>query len=168
MRVKKLLRRLLATPMRRSHFMLALIGGRMVFTVPEILVLLAAGWLLFGLYIAGTLLNILLMSFIGAMSFAGLGLLVASRAQRLETISGLTNLVMLPMWLFSGVFFSYEKFPEAFQPLIQVLPLTHLIDALRSIILEGAPLTSQGFHVFVLLLWGAAAFTVALKWFRWT
>ncbi len=168
MRVKKLLRRLLATPMRRWHFMMAVIGGRMVFMVPEVLLLLCAGRWLFGMRIGANLLSVLLMAFIGALSFAGLGLLVASRAQRIETITGLINLVMLPMWLFSGIFFSYSKFPDAFQPLIQILPLTHLIDGLRAMVLEGASLPAQSFHILVLGLWGVVSFALALKWFRWT
>ncbi|MEE9296302.1 MAG: ABC transporter permease [Phycisphaerae bacterium] len=168
MRVKKLLRRLIATPMRRSHFLLSLVGGRMVFTIPEVFMLLGAGWLLFGMHIAGSLISIIIVALVGALSFAGIGLLVACRAQRLETISGLANLVMLPMWLFSGIFFSYERFPDTFQPFIQFLPLTHLIDALRAVVLEGAAITDQGIHMLVLLLWGLLSFAIALRWFRWT
>jgi ABC-2 type transport system permease protein len=168
MRVKKLLRRLVASPMRRSHFMLALIGGRMVFTIPEMAMLLGAGWLLFDMYIAGSLVDIVVLCLLGALSFSGVGLLVASRAQRIETISGLTNLVMLPMWLFSGIFFSYDRFPDALQPFIQFLPLTHMIDALRAVVLEGATLADVVWQMFVLSLWGVASFAIALKWFRWT
>ena len=168
MRVKKLLRRLIATPMRRSHFLLSLIGGRMVFTIPEVVMLLGAGWLLFSMNIEGNWLSIIIVSLVGALSFAGVGLLVACRARRLETISGLVNLVMLPMWLFSGIFFSYDRFPDAFQPFIQLLPLTHLNDALRAVVLEGAALVDQGYHLLALTLWGVVSFVIALKWFRWT
>ena len=80
---------------------------------------------------------------LGAFSFAGLGLLVASRAKTIEAVSGLMNLVMLPMWVLSGIFFSSERFPELLQPFIQALPLTALIDALRAVMLEGATLASQ-------------------------
>ncbi|MCH7526823.1 MAG: ABC transporter permease [Planctomycetes bacterium] len=168
MRVRKLLRRLVATPMRKSHFMMSLIGGRLVFTLPEMVILLGAGMLLFDVRIRGHAVSIVIISLVGALSFAGLGLLVASRAQKIETISGLMNLVMLPMWLFSGIFFSYERFPDAFQPFIQALPLTQLIDALRAVILEGAPLIDQSFAMLVLALWGGISFLLALKWFRWT
>jgi ABC-type multidrug transport system permease subunit len=168
MRVKKLLRRLIATPMRKSHFLLAQIGGRLFFTIPEIVVMLLAGWLIFDVHIAGSIVAIFALGFVGALSFAGLGLLVSCRAQRIETISGLMNLVMLPMWLFCGIFFSSDKFPDAFQPFIAFLPLTHLIDALRAVVLEGAPLIEQGWHILVLAAWGAVCFVFALKWFRWT
>ena len=140
----------------------------MVFTIPEIILLLGAGWLLFDMRIKGHLLDIFLMAFFGALTFAGIGLLVASRAQRIETISGLTNLVMLPMWLCSGVFFSSERFPDAFQPFIQALPLTQLIDALRALILEGATLADQLVRLLILLGWGGLSFLFALRWFRWT
>jgi ABC-type polysaccharide/polyol phosphate export permease len=97
-----------------------------------------------------------------------LGLLTASRAQKIETVSGLINLVMMPMWLFSGVFFSYERFPAILLPLIKVLPLTALNDALRATILEGATLAAQGTRLLVLLLWGSVSYLLALRWFRWT
>ncbi len=168
MRVRKLLRRLIATPMSRSDFLFSLIGGRLVFTLPEMIFILGAGLVIFDVRIQGNWLSIVLISLIGAMSFAGLGLLVASRAKRIETISGLMNLVMLPMWLFSGVFFSSDRFPDLLQPFIQALPLTQLIDALRAVILEGASLFDQIWRLAVVIAWGAVSFLAALKIFRWT
>ena len=107
---------------------------------------------------------------LGAATFAGLGLLTASRAQKIESVSGLINLVMMPMWIFSGVFFSYERFPAVVQPLIRALPLTALNDALRATILQGAPLMAQaqGARLLVLLAWAGLSFVLALSWFRWT
>lgn len=168
MRVKKLLKRLIATPMRKSDFLLSLIGGRLVFTIPELLALLGSGWLVFNVRIEGGIINIVLMALIGALSFAGIGLLVASRAEKIETISGLMNLVMLPMWLCSGVFFSYERFPDVLMPFIKALPLTQLNDALRAIILEGSSIFDQGIPILILTAWGAVSFVLAVKWFRWT
>jgi ABC-2 type transport system permease protein len=167
MRVRKLLKRFVATPMRRSDFLWALIGGRLVFMVPELLIILGAGALFFKVVIHGNLFSIYILALVGAISFAGLGLLIASRAQRIETVSGLMNLVMLPMWLFSGIFFSAERFPKVFQPFIQALPLTQLNDALRAVILEGATLASQTVRIGILLLWGSISFLLALRWFRW-
>jgi ABC-type polysaccharide/polyol phosphate export permease len=105
--------------------------------------------------------------FLGAVTFSGLGLLVASRAKTIETVSGLMNLVMLPMWLLSGIFFTPDRFPEAIQPLIQVLPLTPLIHSLREVMLEGAGLVSQGTEIAVLTAWATVTFALALRWFRW-
>ncbi len=168
MRVKKLLKRLVATPMRRSDFLLSLIGSRLIFGLPEIALLLAAGWLLFDVAIRGSLGAVLLVSLLGAVSFSGLGLLVACRAQKIETISGLMNVVMLPMWLLSGIFFSSERFPEVAQPFIKALPLTMLNDALRAVILEGASMASRWPELLGLSLWGGISFLLALRFFRWT
>ena len=73
-----------------------------------------------------------------------------------------------PMWIFSGVFFSYERFPAIVQPFIKALPLTALNDALRAVILEGSTLVSQTGRISVLVVWGAVSFILALRWFRWT
>jgi ABC-type polysaccharide/polyol phosphate export permease len=104
---------------------------------------------------------------LGAFSFAGIGLLVASRAKTLEAVSGLMNLVMLPMWILSGIFFSSDRFPEMTQPVIQALPLTLLIDSLRGVSLEGLSLVSQWPQVVGLAVWGCTSFLLALKYFRW-
>jgi ABC-2 type transport system permease protein len=168
MRIKKLMKRLLATPLRRSHFLLSVVCPRLVFFIPEAFFLLIAAHLIFGVPIAGSFPAIVAMAFLGSLSFAGLGLLAASRAQRIETISGIMNVIMLPMWLFSGIFFSSERFPEFMQPLIQALPLTQLINALRAIILEGSTLASQALPAAILMLWASLSFALALKWFRWT
>ncbi len=167
MRVRKLLKRLVATPMKRSHFLWSMIGGRLVFMAPEVLIILGAGALLFDVAIKGNWLSIGLISLCGAVAFSGLGLVIACRAQRVETISGLMNLVMLPMWLLSGIFFSPDRFPDVLQPLVQALPLTQLNYALRAVILEGASLASQAWRIGSLVLWGSVSFFCALRWFRW-
>ncbi|HZI92878.1 MAG TPA: ABC transporter permease [Patescibacteria group bacterium] len=168
MRVRKLLKRLVATPMRKTDFLISMIGSRMIFGLPEIILLLAAGTLLFQVMVRGSLLAVLFISMLGAVSFSGLGLLVACRAQKIETVSGLMNLVMLPMWLLSGIFFSSERFPAAAQPFIQALPLTMLNEALRAVILEGATLVSQLGRLGGLAAWGFVSFVLALRWFRWS
>ena len=167
MRVRKLLKRFVATPMKKSDFLWSMVGARLVYIIPELVIVLGAGVLVFGILIRGSVLAILVLCWLGAMSFAGLGLLVASRAQRIETISGLMNLVQLPMWLFSGIFFSSERFPAALQPIVQALPLTQLNNALRAVILEGASLHSQAWRLTILAAWGGISFLCALRWFRW-
>ena len=167
MRIKKLLKRMLATPMPRSHFLLAAVGNRIIFFIPEAFALLLAAHWIFGVPIEGSILGIVFVAFVGAMSFSGLGLLAASRAQRVETVSGIMNVIMLPMWLCSGIFFSSERFPEVMQPFIQALPLTQLINALRAVILEGQAWTGQLIPLLVLIAWGGLSFALALKWFRW-
>lgn len=167
-RQRKLLKRYVATPMRRSDFLLALTSSRLVLMVLELGLLLGLGIFIFHMRVVGSWLAILLLGALGAAAFAGLGLLTASRAQKIESVSGLMNLVMMPMWIFSGVFFSYERFPAIVHPLIRALPLTALNDALRATILEGAPLEAQAGRLVVLLAWTAISFLLALSWFRWT
>jgi ABC-2 type transport system permease protein len=168
MRQRKLLKRFVATPMRRTDFLLALMSSRLILMVIEVGLLLGFGALVFHMRILGSLFTIVLIGAMGAISFGGIGLLTASRAQKIESVSGLMNLVMMPMWIFSGVFFSYQRFPAVVQPLIKLLPLTALNDALRDTILQGASLASQSGRILVLLVWGAASFLLALRWFRWT
>jgi ABC-type multidrug transport system permease subunit len=167
MRIRKLLKRFLATPMKRRDFLLSVLISRMLFTVPEVLVLLGFGWLVFDVRNYGSPAALVFLIVYGAACFGGLGLLVASRAKTIETVSGLMNLVMLPMYILSGVFFSSERFPDVMQPLIKVLPLTALNNALRAVMLEGKSLPELWFELLVLGVWGIIPFAVALKIFRW-
>ncbi len=167
MRVRKLLKRFVATPMSRSDFLWSMIGGRLFFMVPEVIIILGAGALLFKVAVRGNPLSILVLALVGAICFSGLGLLVSCRAQRIETASGLMNLIMLPMWMLSGIFFSPDRFPSVLQPLVQALPLTQLNYALRAVILEGASLASQGWRLSILVAWGGISFFCAMRWFRW-
>jgi ABC-type polysaccharide/polyol phosphate export permease len=139
----------------------------MCLLVPEVLVLLVFARLAFGVVIQGSVLAVAAIILLGSLTFAGLGLLVACRAQTLETVSGLMNLVMLPMWVLSGIFFSPDRFPDAAQPFIHAIPLTPLIEALRNVSLEGASLASQWPQVATLAAWAVASFVLALRWFRW-
>ncbi len=167
MRQRKLLKRLIATPMHRSHFLLALGSSRLLLMVVEIVLLLGVGIWIFGMRVEGSWWTILLLGAIGSASFGALGLLTACRAQKIESVSGLLNVVMMPMWVFSGVFFSYQRFPRAVWPLIRLLPLTAINDALRAVILQGAALDAQLGRLLVLAGWGVVSFALALHWFRW-
>ncbi len=168
MRSRKLLKRLVATPMRKTHFLGAVMTSRMILVFLEMILLLVFGRLVFGMIVQGQVWVIALLSTLGAFVFAGLGLLVASRARKIETVSGLINLVMMPMFVLSGIFFSAERFPAVVQPFVKALPLTALNDSLRAVILDGAGLPSQLPRIGVLALWGAASFTLSLRLFRWT
>jgi ABC-type multidrug transport system permease subunit len=166
-RLKKTLKLLTATPMRKSEYLLAQILSRFVFLVLETAVILLFGVLAFEVPIRGSLVLLLATALLGSLSFAGLGLLVAARAQTLEAASGLMNFVMVPMWLLSGVFFSTERFPKSAQPLIRALPLTALNDALRAVMLEGKGLLPIAGELALLAAWALVAFGIALKIFRW-
>ena len=166
-RMKKLLKRLIATPMRKSQYVTAQFLSRLIFLVVEVMVLVAFGWLVFGVRVNGSIAALALLCIVGGYAFSGLGLLTASRARTLEGVSGLMNLIMMPMWLCSGVFFSYERVPDAVKPFIRALPLTMLNDALRAVMNDAAPLTKVMPQLAFLALWGIVTFAVGLKIFRW-
>lgn len=166
-RTRKLLKRLVASPMRKRDYLLGHLFGRLVFLVIEVAALVGFSTLVFGVPMRGSWLMLGATCLIGGLSFGGLGLLVASRARTVEAVSGLLNLVMLPMWLLSGVFFASSNFPEAMQPVIHLLPLTALNDALRAVMLEGAGPSALARTWAVLAGWAAVTFPAALWLFRW-
>jgi len=166
-RMKKLLKRLIATPMRKSQYVMSQFLSRLIFLTVEVIVLVAFGWLVFGVRVNGSIAVLALLCIVGGYAFSGLGLLTASRARTLEGVSGLMNLIMMPMWLCSGVFFSYERFPDSVKPIIRALPLTMLNDALRAVMNDAAPLTKILPHIALLAVWGIVTFAIGLKIFRW-
>ena len=166
-RTRHLLKRLLATPMRRGHFLLSHLFGRLVFLGLEVGALLLFGWLAFRVPIRGSLVTLGAVAVLGALSFGGIGLLIASRARTVEGVSGLLNVVMLPMWMLSGVFFSSSNFPERMQPIIRALPLTALNEAFRAVMMDGAAAWQIGRQALILGAWGLAGFAIALRIFRW-
>ncbi|HUK21925.1 MAG TPA: ABC transporter permease [Gemmatimonadales bacterium] len=166
-RSKRLLKRFMATPMRKTHYLLGFIFSRLAFLVLEIAALLGFGWFMFHVGVRGSLVALALLTVLGSLTFAGLGLLVASRARTVEGVSGLMNLVMLPMWIASGTFFAYTRFPAALQPFVRILPLTALNDALRGVMIDGRSLAGLGVPVSILGVWGVASFGAALLLFRW-
>ena len=166
-RRKKLMKRLVATPMPRHYFLLSFVLSRLVMLVVEVGVVLGFGALAFGVPIRGSVLSLVLLCLLASMSFSALGLLIASRARTIEAVSGLMNSIMMPMWIVSGVFFSAQRFPDFVQPVIKALPLTAAIDALRMNMLQGASLTQVGSQMSVLGVWLIVCFALALKLFRW-
>ncbi len=166
-RRRKLMKRLLASPIRRSQYLLSFIMTRLVLLGPEVALLVGFGTLAFGVPLRGSVLSLAFLSLLGAMCFAGVGLLTASRVQTVEAVSGLMNLVMMPMWVLSGVFFSSENFPAQMQPFIKALPLTALNDALRAVMLDGSSLAGVAGPIAICAAWGGVSFVVALRIFRW-
>jgi ABC-2 type transport system permease protein len=166
-RLRKLLKRMVATPMRKGDFLLAQFLSRLVFLVVEVTVVAVFAWLVFGVAIRGSIALFALVCLLGGAAFAGLGLLIASRARTLEAISGLMNVVMMPMWICSGVFFSYERFPDAVKPLIRALPLTALNDALRAVMNDGFGVAQVAPQLANLAIWTVVTYLVGLRLFRW-
>ncbi|MGE0815232.1 MAG: ABC transporter permease [Vicinamibacterales bacterium] len=167
-RTRKLLKRLAATPMPRSAYLASLVISRLAYLAGEAGLLLVFAWLVFGVAVHGSLLALATVAVVGALAFGGVALLTSSRARTIEGVSGLLNLVMVPMWVFSGVFFASSNFPDAMQPFIRALPLTALNDALRAVMNDGAPLTAVWREMAVLGAWGAMSSAAAFRLFRWT
>ncbi|HYW32852.1 MAG TPA: ABC transporter permease [Gemmatimonas sp.] len=166
-RNKKLLKLLVATPMSKLEYLLSFVLSRLVFLVLEIAVLLGFGVLALDVPVRGSILTLVIVAFIGAAAFGAIGLLVSSRSRTIEGVSGLTNFVMLPMWIFSGVFFSASNFPAAIQPVVQALPLTALVNGMRAVMLQGADFVSVLPQIGVLCAYLVVCLAVALRVFRW-
>src|ERR1700730_13067429 len=162
-----LLKRLVAAPVRRSHLLGAQLVSRLIFLVPEAGALLLFARFALGVPFRGSLALLATISLVGALAFSGLGLLAAARPRTIEGVSGIMNLVMVPMWIFSGIFFSTERFPAKIQPFVQALPLTALNNALRGVMLQGTGLGPLLPEVALLAAWGMVSFILALKFFRW-
>jgi ABC-type multidrug transport system permease subunit len=166
-RSRKILKRFAATPMRRSHYLLSFMLSRLLFLVPEVAAVVVFAWLVFGFTVRGSWLSVSLITLLGGFTFSAIGMLIAARPTTIEGVSGLMNFIMLPMWLLSGTFFSSERFPVMFQPFIKALPLTALNTLLRSVMNEGASLSTNWMNVAILGAWLVGSFVVALKIFRW-
>lgn len=166
-RKKKLLKRLIATPMRRPEYLASFLLSRLTMLFFEVVTLLGFGALIFGVPLRGSFIELAVICLLASLTFGAMGLLVASRARTVEGASGLMNLVMLPMWVFSGVFFAASNFPRTMQPFIQALPLTAVNNALRANMLQGAGLGQVAGELGITLAWLVASFLVALKLFRW-
>jgi ABC-2 type transport system permease protein len=166
-RRKKLLKRLVASPMPRHYYLLSYLLSRILLLLVEVGALVGFGALVFHVPVRGSLLDLAVLCLLGSFSFCALGLLLASRAKTIEAVSGIMNVVMMPMWIASGVFFSSQNFPNAMQPFIKALPLTAVIDALRANILQGAHLPQLAPQVGIMAFWMVACFALALKLFRW-
>ena len=166
-RRRKLMKRLVATPMSRTYFLLSFLIARLAMLVVEVGAFLGFAVWVFGVPIRGSLVLVATICVFGTLAFGAIGLLLSSRARTIEAASGLMNLTMLPMWILSGVFFSSQRFPGAVQPIIEALPLTALNDALRATMLQGATLTQIAPQMGVLAAWLLVCFPLALKLFRW-
>lgn len=166
-RRKKLLKRLVATPMSRTEYMMAFVFSRLGVLVIEVGVVLGFAVVAFGVPMRGSLLQLTSIVLLSAFAFGALGLLIASRAQTIEGASGLMNASMVPMWVLSGVFFSSENFPRAFQPFIKALPLTATNDAMRATMLRGEGWAGVAPEMMILVAWTIVCGWLALKLFRW-
>ena len=166
-RSKKLLRRMVATPMKKSNFLFALITARFTMNLVEALLLFAFGWIYFGVKVQGSWPALIVLFIAGNIAFSGISILISSRTSNPEVGNGLINAVVTPMMVVSGVFFSYHNFPDWTLPMIQYLPLTMIADSFRSIFNEGAGFVDVWREALVLTTIGTVSFIIGLKVFKW-
>jgi ABC-type multidrug transport system permease subunit len=166
-RKRRLLRRYAVTPMRRIHFLLSYFFSRLIFLAFELLALVSFGYLVFDVSVRGSYVAFGLISLLGAASFAGISLVIGARIDNTESANGWMNFVQLPMWMLSGAFFSYDRFPEWLHDPIRALPLTALVDGLRAIFNDGSTLLECWSQLIVLVAWGVFGFLLSLRTFRW-
>jgi len=166
-RQKKLLKRLVASPMPKWQYLASFLLSRLAMLIIEVAAFLGFARLAFGVPFRGPLWQLGLLCLLTSLAFSGLGLLVSSRAKTMEAVSGLMNLVMLPMWILSGVFFSATRFPAVIQPLVKALPLTAAIEAMRGNMLQGTSLGQMMTQVGILVAWFVVPFAISLRIFRW-
>jgi len=166
-RSKKLLRRMVATPMKKSNLLIALITARFVMNAIEAVLLVFFAWLYFGIHIQGSISALIILFLAGNIAFAGISVLISSHTSNPEIGNGLINAVVTPMMVVSGIFFSYQHFPESVLPIIRFLPLTLLADGVRSIFNEGAGMIQVWKETLVLTVTGVITFGIGLKIFKW-
>ena len=164
------LKRFFATPISRTHIILGEGLARVIFQMVTAIVIILAGYYIFGFTLVNgfrTLMEMLLLSFIGLIIFMGLGFIVSGLAKSDSTIPPFANLITLPQFLLGGTFFSVEAFPKWLQPISKALPLTHLNTAMRAVAFEGQNLWDVRSEIGILLLWGIVVYIVAIKVFKW-
>lgn len=166
-RKRKLLRRYAVTPMRRLHFLLSYFISRSLFLVIELALLVTFGRAMFGTEVQGGFASLFAVAVLGAAAFAGISLMIGARLDNTETANGWMNFVQLPMYVLSGTFFAYERFPDWMHAPIELLPLTALVNGVRSVYNEGANLAQVIPEVSVLTFWCLLGFAVSLRTFRW-
>ena len=166
-RQKKLLKRLVASPMPKWQYLASFLLSRLAMLIIEVGFFLGFARVVFGVPFRGSLVELVILCLMTSLAFSALGLLVSSRAKTMEAASGLMNLVMLPMWILSGVFFSATRFPAVIQPFVRALPLTAAIEAMRGNMLQGTSINHMMVQVGILAAWFVVPFAVSLRIFRW-
>ncbi len=166
-RTKKLLRRMVAAPMKKSIFIFSHFFSRLTLSAFEAIVLLCFAWLYFRIQIQGSIPAFILIFLAGSFCFAGIAILMGSRTSSSRVGNSLINVITLPMMILSGIFFSYHNFPEVVIPVIQKLPLTLLADSLRGIMTEGTGIRENISAVVILSGIGTICFFLGLRIYKW-
>ncbi|TGL51986.1 ABC transporter permease [Leptospira wolffii] len=168
MRMKKLLRRMSATPMNKLSFVLSFFFTRLAVTVVESIIFLTFTFTVFDNAFFGSPIAAILIFLTGNFAFACIGIFVGSRAQSSQVGNGLVNAVTFPMMVLSGIFFSYKNFPEVVLPVVRHLPLTLMADSLRATFIEGAGIGDALYSCVFLIGIGLVFLGAGVRIFRWS
>ncbi len=166
-RGKKLLRRMVATPMNKSLFLFSHLITRVIMSFIEATLLLTFAYLYFDISIQGSYAALISMIIAGNIIFFGLAVLTSSRTSNTQIGNGLINVVVMPMMVSSGIFFSYHNFPDWITPVIEKMPLTLMADSIRSIFIEGAGFSQAWPALAILVGTGTLFYLVGLKIYKW-
>jgi ABC-2 type transport system permease protein len=167
MRSRKLLRRMIATPMKKSHFLFSHFASRLSLTIIEASILITFSWFYFRLSVQGSVAALIMMFLAGNICFTGIAVLISCRTSNSNIGNGLINFVSMPMMILSGIFFSYHNFPDFVVPFIQKLPLTVLADSIRGIFIEGSGVKDILPEFIALSAIGLLLSYIGLRVFKW-
>ncbi|XOV95048.1 MAG: ABC transporter permease [Bacteroidota bacterium] len=166
-RNKKLLRRMVATPMKKYNYVASQLVSRLMLSAVEVLLLVGFTKWIFDVSITGSILAVILLVIAGNVAFTGLAILIASRTANTQIANGLINLVVMPMMILSGIYFSYHNFPDLMISIIQFLPLTVLADSIRSVFIEGATLVNVLPEIIGLFAFGFILYGLGIRIYKW-
>ncbi len=164
------IKRFFATPVKKYSIILGEMLARVAFALLGAIIIISIGHYAFGFTLVNgvaTVLNMLLLAFIGLVVFMGFGFIISGLARNETSVPPLSNIITLPQFLLSGTFFSTAAFPKWLQPLSNILPLTHLNNAMRKVAFEGAGLADVTHQLLILLMWGVMVYAIAIKTFKW-
>jgi ABC-2 type transport system permease protein len=166
-REKGILKRLAATPLRRWQLVGSNVLMRLLIALAQTIIIVAVGTLAFGVEIVGSMVVTFAFVVLGAVTFLALGYVIASFATTEDSANGMTSMVQFPMMFLSGAFFPIDQMPEFLQAVARAIPLTYLADALRQVMVGGAPFAPLWVCVVVLVGWLVVCFSIASVKFRW-
>ena len=161
------MKRLAATPLRPGTLVSTQMLARLLLSLVQCAILLALALLIFNVHVVGNWGLLALTITIGALTLMSLGFIAGSFARSPEAANAITLLVTFPMMFLGGTYFPTTGAPDFLKPIIQVLPLSYLNDALRQVMNNGATLTAISTDLLVLLAWMAAALLLSNRAFRW-
>ena len=170
LRLTLVIKRFFATPVKRYSIVIGEAMARITFALIGALFIISIGHFAFGFTLVHgllTVIDMLILSFIGVVVFMGFGFTVSGIAKNESTVPPIANMITLPQFLLSGTFFSINVFPTWLQPISRALPLTYLNDAMRKVAFEGASLMDVSHQILIMCLWGVGIYFVAVKTFKW-